>query len=674
MNYFSKKLMGGPINSAGISQQDCASIIFLFKYLEDIDFEEISFETNDDFTIRFKERKEIYVQVKINQINTGFARNLLKDHQVNKNRKSVFVGSGFDDEFRNLWSKFVRYEKAMTSNSAEKEKISEEFQQECIKKKIPFDKMKNVKFYIIEKLNSINLAKNAIYDWADKKRIFVDVDRVLELLISAIVLDLRENGGSLNKRDVSSLIDKCRQSKISSCNNGEELEEEKRYIIDYIENQMLSAPLIFDKLQILKHEIEMGLYVEAINHIEEIKGYCNMEDVYIWLLLMNGKYTEIIAQFDNLEFKNVHEGYILGEAYLRNNDIKRAIKVFEIIKHQGDDAKVNYKLFKCHKANGDIEYAKQALNNCIKEGMKNEFVYYELGNLHSLSPECIEYYDKSLRCNSKFVEAYLEKGKYLRYKGAFEDAINCFEKYFDLSKEYTNTTILFEIAMCYYRAKKEEQKLYISRWVARLIHFDNFQRLNIDEHILIIDIGYSYNNKILIKKSFDGIEVDINGEIQIKLSNIIAQTGIGLFVSPFIYDLLKISSQDDEKKLIEKAVMPSLFKISDDMSGYVTIKEEILSQKVLHLNHDYEDYKEYIVKDEDIKVNIFKKLDGLDAIVQIGDYIADILIPSTNDGFQQFRKKVQNGTMLNEAAFMLIGPSEILQITFDFRVIKIHDI
>lgn len=102
MNYFSKKLMGGPINSAGISQQDCASIVFLFKYLEDIDFDEITFETNDDFTIRFKEKKEINVQVKINQINIKFARNLLKDYQINKNRKNIFVGSGFDDEFRNL--------------------------------------------------------------------------------------------------------------------------------------------------------------------------------------------------------------------------------------------------------------------------------------------------------------------------------------------------------------------------------------------------------------------------------------------------------------------------------------------------------------------------------------------------------------------------------------------
>lgn len=229
----------------------------------------------------------------------------------------------------------------MISNNAEKEKISEDFKQECIKKEIPFDKMKNVEFYIVEKLNSINLAKNAIYDWANKKRIFVDVDRALELLISAIGLDLRENGGSLNKREVLSLIDKCRQSKISSCNNGEAMEEEKRYIIDYIENQMFSAPLIFDKLQILKHEIEMGMYIEAINHIEEIKNYCNMTDVYIWLLLMNGKYAEVIAQFDNLKFQNEYEGYILGEAYLQNNDVEKAIKVFEIIKNCGDDAKVN---------------------------------------------------------------------------------------------------------------------------------------------------------------------------------------------------------------------------------------------------------------------------------------------------------------------------------------------
>lgn len=674
MNYFGKKLLGGSINSAGISQQDCASIVFLFDSLNDTEFKEITFETNDDFTIRFSDNKEIYVQVKINLIDIKLANKLLDDYQSTDGRMRVFVGSGFDDEFRNFYSKFIRYSNALSSGSSDILKITEEFKAECLKKGIPFEKVINTRFNIVEKLNSVKLARNSIYDWASKQRIFVDADRILEMVVTKISLDLRENGGSLNKNEVLSIIDKCKQSKISSCNNGEELNDDKRYIIECIENQMRLKSMMFDKLQIIKHEIEMEMYIEAINHLEDVRDYCNLSTVHLWLQLMNGRYSNIIEKSNIEPFENMYESYILGEALLQNNDINEAIKIFEALRENGTALEVNYKLFECYKVKGDVENAEKELMECVNKGIENEFVYFELGKLHSRTPKCLEFYEKALDYNSKFFEVYSEKGKYLRYMGDFEEAIICFEKYLDLSKDYTNTEILLETAMSYYNANKDGQLLYLSRWVDCMMNFDLIQNLNTKRNVGVIDIGFEYMNFILVSKSDEGIEIKVNDDALIKLSNIRTQSGIGIMTSPVNYNFLKLvpDRNKDDKKIAEEATMPVLCKIAKDSDEYLVVKNEILSQKSLELNHDYEKYKEYIARDA--KVSIFKKLDGLDAIVQIGDYTADILVPETDYGFQEFRKKMQKGSMFNEAAFMLFGPNETIQITIKLDDIEIFDI
>ena len=100
-----KKLVGGMISSIGFQQQDYASITYMFKYL-DKELKEISFESADDFCIVL-EKTKIFVQVKTNLLTVSFVRKLLKNTSIENHQ--VFIGSGFDDEFRNILQYKERY-------------------------------------------------------------------------------------------------------------------------------------------------------------------------------------------------------------------------------------------------------------------------------------------------------------------------------------------------------------------------------------------------------------------------------------------------------------------------------------------------------------------------------------------------------------------------------------
>ena len=166
MNYISSEQDGGTINSAGMSKQDCSSIVYLFKYLDKDKFKAITFESLDDFTILFDDGKELRIQVKNNLFTMRFVRNLLEEYECTEGR--IFIGNGFDDKFRNFNSKLLRIENAIKIRQSNKQKYEEEMEVICNNHNISFDKIKKVKFDSIDKIRSVDLAKYAISEWAEK--------------------------------------------------------------------------------------------------------------------------------------------------------------------------------------------------------------------------------------------------------------------------------------------------------------------------------------------------------------------------------------------------------------------------------------------------------------------------------------------------------------------------
>lgn len=91
-----RKLVGGMISSIGFSQQDFASIKYIFFYLSN-GLKEISFESDDDFCLVLTDSKRIKVQVKINTLTIPFARELSKN--ISYTDQNIIIGSSYDDSF-----------------------------------------------------------------------------------------------------------------------------------------------------------------------------------------------------------------------------------------------------------------------------------------------------------------------------------------------------------------------------------------------------------------------------------------------------------------------------------------------------------------------------------------------------------------------------------------------
>lgn len=162
-----RKNVGGMINSIGFSEQDCASVKYMFEYLEN-GLAEISFESKNDFCIVLDCGKRLYFQVKINQFTVQKVSELLRKSDIKE--KTIFIGSGYNDEFRNLLQYKRRYIEAKEGILCEdKQNLLDEIEELCQRNKIDTELFLQCDFATIDSANRETIAKSAIEEWARKK-------------------------------------------------------------------------------------------------------------------------------------------------------------------------------------------------------------------------------------------------------------------------------------------------------------------------------------------------------------------------------------------------------------------------------------------------------------------------------------------------------------------------
>ncbi len=679
--YFKRNMVGGMINSIGITEQDCASIVYMFRYLDN-ELKYITFETHDDFTIEFNNGERLYVQVKINQFDINFVSNLLSKY-YDENKNQVFIGTGYDDKMRNLISLKERYKNSKVFN--EKEEIKLEFEKECKIRKIDGNKFINVDFYIIDDINSVRIAKNEIYEWADRHKLFVDVQKVLEILISKISLELRRYGGLLDYKEIIDIINQNKSSKIASLSEKKSYDLSKIRIIGEIEEKMRKHPREFDGLQSLKLKIENDLFIEAINNIDSYyPEYSEYLNIYLWLLNMNGKYKEVISIKDEIKSENIEGRFQYIKALYELGSYKDVINEVHYINNMEKTFELNMYLGMSYANIEDFNNARKLFEECININPEITEPYIEMAKTYGYSKSALTYLNMAIMADKRNPKSYLEKGKIKRYFGLFEEAFSCFEKYMELSEDYYNEFVLRELSLSCYGANLEEKNIYFSRWLDRMVKFNTIQEFN--DNIVGVDIGFEYTNLFYINVGEKEVTIDVNNNYKLSIIKQSYSIGaIGLYISPSNYGLLKMQEElfeksmsdmrsvKDDDTLMEKAAMPTLFKLFDDEDTYNEMKRTLLKLNVLIMNHQYEGYVEYFANDEDIKVKIVKKQYSLDAAINVGGYCFDIWVPKTEDGYQAFMKKLSGEIMFNEAAVVLAFNDDIFQITFNSSLIEKTD-
>ncbi len=677
MNIFNRQNLGGMINSAGIRQQDCAAIVYMFRYLDE-NLEYIVFEHRDDFTIDFKNAERIYAQVKINHIDFSFLRALIGDY-YKVGKRNLFIGSSMDDQVRNLIMKKDKYK--ISQVFKEKDETEKQFEEECSKHKIEFSTFKEIELDIFDTFNCVSIAKNAINEWADKHCVFVDAQRILEELITKIALELRPYGRYLSRKEIIDCISANKTSKIASLNGVRKFDYNKSQVIEDIEVLMKKHKLEYDKLNVVKFEIENDMYLEALNDmIELFESYSDAyKYVYIWLLNMNGQYAECCEIVERDSSSDLKCKFEYLKSLYNLNRFNDAIYIGKGLPQTYD---VMLYLGRAYFGNNQSEEAENKFKECIEIDFKRAEAYYDMSQLYGFDDLGLEYLNRAIKLDSDNPLGYLLKGKLKRKKGKYGEAIPCIEQYLSLSEDYNNESVLRELALCCYGAGKEECMIYFSRWLDRFIDHQKIKELQINGKIAIEDNGDINCNYMELRFDASDIIFKINGEDMLKVCNQVYSTGaIGVYVSPYNYFLCNCElmemmvngesvSADVKETSKENAASPTLFKIFSDNNTYTMTLSNILNQHVMTLNHSEDNYKEYVVKGSDISVKLIKKKKSLDGIIKIGGYILDIYIPEVGDGYQGFMRKMDEAIPFDEALILLVSPKEITQITFKKSQIK----
>lgn len=444
-------------------------------------------------------------------------------------------------------------------------------------------------------------------------------------------------------------------------------------VLDILDKLIEQMPRLKLDLQVIKYKIKENDYVEALEVISQIRlGSVEVEEIWIWLNYVLKKYETIISSLGSIK-KNTSFVYnIIGRTYMMLMDYDKALEVISQINENDRSYDDYYLMLRCYKAKENRDEQKKILEKLEGYVENKDLTYYEWGCFYMYSKKSIELFSKSIKHNREFSNAYLERGKVERYYGNWERAIADLEYYLEKSSDYENVQVLMELAMAYYN-KGEHENIYFTRWIDSMLNTNPDIVLIDGKSILVCDIGFDYSNQMCLTKNGDYIDVSVNQVDVMKISyKSRALSGIGLYPSQINEFLLRCGSDMSEEEIKEKASLPALYRIFHSNDEYECVKNNLLSENVLHINHLSDEYEEYIINDEDVSVDIVKRLKSINAVIKIGNYVIDEWIPEANEGTQAFLSKLSQGTMYDEAVIMLVGPKQACQLTFNKEKIVVR--
>lgn len=446
--------------------------------------------------------------------------------------------------------------------------------------------------------------------------------------------------------------------------NGDNVDSD--VVLDMLDKLIEQESRLKPYLQIIKYKIKETDYVGALDEISQI-GFRSVEldEIRIWLNYVLRNYETIISSLNTTEKTTFFIDNIICKTYMMLGDYDKALEWILQINENDRSYDDNYLLLRCYIAKENRNEQRKILKKLEGYPENKAITYYEWGCFYMYSEKSIELFSEAIKHNREFLNAYLERGKVERYYGKWERAIADLEHYLEKSSDYKNVQVLMELAMAYYN-NGEHENIYFTRWIDNMLIQNPDIVLFEGKSIGVCDIGFDYSNQMLLSKKGDYIHVIVNQVEVMKISyKSRAWSGIGLYPSPSNGFLLRCRNDMTEAEIKEKASLPALYRFFSSNDQYENVKNNLLSENVLHINHLSNEYEEYLIDDDDISVDIVKRLKSINAVVKIGNYIIDEWIPEANEGTQAFLTKLSQGTMYNEAVIMLVGPKQECQLTFN---------
>lgn len=674
----SKKLTGGMIGSIGFSQQDLASIKYLFKYLDN-GLSEISFESDDDFCLVLDNHKKVKVQVKVNSLTVPFVRGLVST--IDYADENFIVGSSYDDAFRNV----LQYKRRHLSNLGskfynDKEQLDLDWKEYCRKIKIDPHFLLACEFDIMDGINQMAIARDSIACWAEKKKVIICIDELMKDL-KCIIADKRQICGNLSERDIKDIILKHRNTRIERYSTKTNTDG----IVELLESIICENKFFEKDLLSIKYDIEKELFVEARSRLEDCISkrilQVELERILLWVLNVLGEYNSIIDYEKTglvndvlcyVEFAKAH--YCLGEYGVSREWLDKVDKSIWNEYTYMLSAYVYYELKQSKEAEHELVSCLDINDRCVDAYIFSGKILCE-SDVH----RAVECFEKALSIDVNCSEAYLGLAQISENSFDFNSALEYYNEYVRNSNEIISHIIMAKIAVFGVICEKDNWELNFHKWNSL---FRKQENLHDECAILIPVIGWEETHIFLLTSGEDGFTVFCgkNTIYECRNGQYEARTSIGTMLPGIDFNMHKFVNQDSinpvrttDRYSIEETKIPVFVRDYERYDDYRKIMDILLRTGKLHLNHIFdENTRDYVIDDNDIEIEMKVRGTELIGSIVIAGVKMSIWINPVGNNFREFMKQLSKDCSFNEAALLIRDKSNhVSSIMFDKKRIRV---
>jgi tetratricopeptide (TPR) repeat protein len=515
-SYFGPQKTGGAFSSAGFSYQDACAILIFLRHLEDPHFSSIGLETEDDFSLHFKDRK-IIGQVKSELLSLGAIKDLISSNRI-------IIAAHLNKELETFLYYLKHYRNSQSSDltSSEKFKIAGEF-----KKVLAKHSLNHIATipdtWLVEHLPNSRILDSIqlrIIEWAMKQEKNIAYGDCLNELLR-ITADHRVNRGFISKITILNIL--ARHTKEIKFHPPKPLFKLITQIEDLESETGKSGEELLSSIREKIREAE--IFLQSGDRGASLEIYSSLASIFrserillrcafICQLLDKGVEAEsysdqVLAENPRSSAALSIKGWVRG----KNGDYDSALDYLRAAEsNDADNAELLYNIGVSYLKLSVISQATVYFRKSLQIDPENFEAHLNLGICLFSSgdySEALRHVETCLILSPGLPGALVQKGEIKRFFGDYKEAELLFSR--GLESEPMNPMARFGLAMC--RIRRGDLSGY-----SKLADYfdDSIQNMAIGEAFVVADIGWSEISGVKIALEKDGFISASYGEFTVK--------------------------------------------------------------------------------------------------------------------------------------------------------------
>lgn len=600
MDYYSIENRGGAVGSKGYNFQDVCAIKYLFEYIDDEQFENLTVEQINDFTIRLK-TKEISVQVKSEHITKTKLFEIQEKTNLDWAKELIVIAPSWEKCIEKVIQKKNELFNAKLTKRGKNQIDIIETQL----RKVIGDAGIDVEFALICTFDRLAIKEQRevvlyrIRKWLDKNFFECDENIVLDRLISYVSRQ-REDRGFVAKETLIEIVKSVGKRKDEI--NEKVISIQKDTVLSNLKKEKAHIPAASTNIDIIVMNIEQEDFEQAYINLEVVENDFgkDLSEFKIWILIMLRRWKEAKEECDNIirnkeilyfQWVFLYKGIIAYETKKYNDAFKYLDKY--IVKFGNKSFEAALYLAKTQIImNRNLEHAKELLIYCRDIYDNNLEIYFELSKLCPLH-EAVKCLEKVLQLDENHMKARYRLAEGYRLMGLNREAYNSYKIYFRNGMHESNWRELSGYIYCLLNlGKQEEAEAYITFFVKAFVQSKD-NKLKDHQSMVLMDLGKEsiylirctmLNNCYCFETPIGQITIPVRS----KYVSVFDRNAIGVIPDGFlsINECLKVDISEKEYD-IEATWKPVFIVNYQNDFDFLAFKTYLLKNGIVEINHDW---------------------------------------------------------------------------------------